>query len=288
MTSATHMYNFTADQFSTNYQQTKRGILSVSSTGHNVLVGLSITNVLHIYTANGSHVATLNVPDDELVFDAVFTHRGNIVCITAGTVMVLSMSGQILNRYTGTVGWYFSVSQDGSIYASRKNKIYLSTDDGMSWSFKFSVPDNKSYVQQTVKVAPNQHNEIFWTVESKEPLFNDNINSQLYMYTLNKTSDNVALNVIRSNVTIPTHIQDMSVYSLTFDGHSTIFVLVDNVQDVLMWSVDGVFKDQLQLLLHNSPIFANCFAVDNDSHTMYVGFSSHSIVSVFKMIYESS
>jgi hypothetical protein len=38
-----------------------------------------------------------------------------------------------------------------------------------------------------------------------------------------------------------------------------------------MWSVNGTFNGQLQILLDNSLDVVNCLAVDSANHTMYVG-----------------
>jgi hypothetical protein len=114
--------------------------------------------------------------------------------------------------------------------------------------------------------------------------------SRLKSSTVNKMADNAVKSVTRSNVTIPTHIQKyLLVNFLVFDGHSTMFVLVSNNQDVLMWSVNGTFNGQLQLLFDNSPNI-NSLAVDSANHTMYVGLSTGAgtIVSVFTLTYGSS
>ena len=91
---------------------------------------------------------------------------------------------------------------------------------------------------------------------------------------------------------MPTHLQkDISVYSLTFDGYSTVLALVDNSQDVLMWSVNGTFVGQLQILLHNlhNLVMTYCLAVDSANHTMYVGLATRGKmdVNVFILTYES-
>jgi hypothetical protein len=290
VTSAKHLYNFTVDQLSMGDYDVS--ILSVSSNGHYLLVGKLSSAKLHIYTTSGSHVTTLNVPDSAFVYSAAWTPRGNIVCTTTNHVMVLSIAGEILNRHANTAGWHLSVSQDGEIYVSNETNVLTSTDEGMSWSVKFSALDSNSYVQQAIKVSSDQYNDIFWTVETTKSLnvsVNENV-QYLFICTFNKTADNAVKSVTRSKVTIPTDIQKyLLVNCLVFDGHSTMFVLVSDSQDVLMWSINGTFYGQLQLMFdnNNSPNI-NGLAVDIANHVMYVSPSSGSaIVSVFTLTYES-
>jgi hypothetical protein len=153
---------------------------------------------LHIYTTSGSHVTTLHSFDSEPCTDAVWTRGGNIVCTNKIYLMVLSMTGKVLNKFDQTLLEYLSVSQFGDIYVSDTRDVYESTDDGMTWSVKFSIYDSNSYAQQAIRVSSDQYNDFFWTAES-EP---DSENKQLYVYTLNKTADSAIWGTIRSSVTM--------------------------------------------------------------------------------------
>lgn len=290
MTSAKYMYNFTVNKLKTN-RRGEIGILSVSSNGL-VLVGALSSTELHIYTTSGSHVKTLNISDTVLVYDAVWTRRSNILCIAKEYVMLLSITGDILKKSGYTTGRLLSVSQNGDIYITNKSAVCVSTDDGMTWSVQFNALGGNNYIHQAIKVSSDRDNDIFWTVETtKNAILSANEKSQLFVYILNNTLDNTVRSVTRRNVTIPTYIQnDVSVYFLTFHGHLTIFALAYNNNDVLMWSVNGTFSSQLQLLRNNSlsAIGPNCLTVDNANYTMYVALSSGAIVSVFTLIYESS
>lgn len=154
--------------------------------------------------------------------------------------------------------------------------MYKSTDDGMTWSVVFSVPDINSVVMQATKVSSDQYSDIFWTIESKSFVSLEQENTQLmYMNTSNKTADNAIRDVTCSDVAMPTHIQkDGSVYLMSYDGHSTIFALVDNNRDVFMWSVNGMFNGQLHLLFDNSHnlFYSNFLSVVCVNQTMYVFF----------------
>jgi hypothetical protein len=106
----------------------------------------------------------------------------------------LLITGNILKESDITAGEYLSVSQDGDIYVCHQGNVNVSTDDGMTWSIKFSALDNNSYVQQAIKVSSDQYTDIFWTVEFTP--FDVNGNTQLYIYTLHMTADT---NVIKCN-----------------------------------------------------------------------------------------
>lgn len=71
-------------------------------------VGAIHSAELHIYNTSGSHVNTLNVGqyDRENVIEAAWTPRGNILCITASNVMVLSMTELLLTTSNATSGYF--------------------------------------------------------------------------------------------------------------------------------------------------------------------------------------
>lgn len=114
---------------------------------------------------------------------------------------------------------------------------------------------------------------------------------QLCIVTLNKPADNAERGIAWSNFTMPTHLQeDIWMYLLAFDGHSTIFALAYHINDVLLWSVNGTFIGQLQLglLFTSLPSAAYSLTVNSANRTMYVGIATDSRVevSVFKLTYE--
>jgi hypothetical protein len=288
VTSAKYMYNFTVAEKPIR----EKGVLSVSSNKH-LLVGSYATVELHIYNTSGRHMTTLNVPKDEVFNNAVWTRRGNIVCKTERSVTVLSINKRIVSKIpienADSASGYLSGSQDGDIYISNSKDVSKLTDDGMTLSVQFSTLDIENFVHLAIKVSSDQHNDIFWTVESKHPNMPDNDGkTELYVYTLNKTASNVDQGVSWSRVAIPTN--EVSVYFLTFDSHTTIFALASNIQDVLMWSVNGTYHGQLHLLLDKSLIFVNGLAVDSADHTMYVVFSTEATMSVgvFTLTYDES
>jgi photosystem II stability/assembly factor-like uncharacterized protein len=131
-------------------------ILSLSSNGY-LLAGAAFTADLHMYTVSGGYVRTLNVPRSTHVYNAVWTHSGNIVYTTADYMLLMSITGDVLNNNSVSAARGFSsVSQDGDIYISNRGNVLVSTDDGMTWTTKFSAPDNICYIHQAIKASSDQ------------------------------------------------------------------------------------------------------------------------------------
>jgi hypothetical protein len=120
----------------------------VSSEGQ-LLIGLHQEHQLHIYSANCSHVTSLATPHNDMVHDAVWTPRGNIVYTehNRGKVVTLSQSGDVIQLNNVSHASNLSVSTDGVIYLTSLSmhyytwlsSIYQSTDDGLTWSHMFDV-----------------------------------------------------------------------------------------------------------------------------------------------------
>ncbi len=82
-----------------------------------------------------------------MVFNAVWTPRGNIVCTTSKnkTVVVMTQSGEVLAETSMTTSnWNVDVSTtDDVIYlVDNKSSVHQSTDGGLTWNHVFSSPDD--------------------------------------------------------------------------------------------------------------------------------------------------
>jgi hypothetical protein len=144
----------------------------VSSEGQ-LLVGQSLDrHRLHVYSADCSHVTSLATPHNDMVYDAVWTPRGNIVYTEyyRGKVVTLSQSGDVIQQTNVSHASYLSVSTDGVIYLtslSRPNKawlssVYQSTDDGLTWSHMFNISDD-FWCNQVIKVSTDRNTDVLWT-----------------------------------------------------------------------------------------------------------------------------
>ena len=95
---AKHKSNFKLNSTNGGYVD----VLSVSSEGQ-LLVGQYRDRQLHVYSADCRHVTTIKLPDNDKVYDAVWTRRGNIVysMFSGSTVVTMSLSGDVIRRTTG-------------------------------------------------------------------------------------------------------------------------------------------------------------------------------------------
>jgi hypothetical protein len=106
------------------------------------------------------------------------------------------------------------------------------------------------------------------------------------IYDMNKAADKAVRSVTEISITNVRN--DVNGCSLIFDGHSTILSYTVNNNDVLMWSVNGLFSGRLQLLPHHRNNYVDSLAIDSANHTMYVGYYFYDLVSVFKLTYGQS
>ncbi len=274
VTSAKHTRDFTVEQIkSGKYGVT---VLSVSSDGQ-LLVGQSHDRQLHVYSADGSHVSSVDLPDGDTLKDAVWTPRGNIVYSADNSKRVVTMTrqGHIIQHTKGFVPNYFTVSADNVIYvAVTRSGVYQSTDDGVTWSLVFKLADDWGCAH-AIKVSTDSNTDVFWTAE-----YSGSDKRRLRMYTVDKRQANANAtwsDVSHVTVDLPTN--------LAYDGHTNIFIRNFANKAVHVWSVSGQYERQLVSQLTNGP---QRVAVDScqHGHVMYVG-RGQGTVSVFELTYES-
>ncbi len=89
--------------------------VAVSSTGQLLLVGCVMLRYLHVYSAEGKHLQTIDAKDSLL--DATWTRSGHIVYATykSHQVVVVSQSGDVIARTTIANPRCLSVSADGGV-----------------------------------------------------------------------------------------------------------------------------------------------------------------------------
>jgi hypothetical protein len=141
----------------------------VSSEGQ-LLVGQYKDRQLHVYSAEGSHVTSINLLDDDTLKDAVWTPRGHIVYTAANynNVVVMTQRGDVIAQTKTLFPACLSVSTDDVIYlADYRTGVYQSTDDGVTWSHVFKVADGWQCVH-VIKVSSDSNTQVFWTAESAE------------------------------------------------------------------------------------------------------------------------
>jgi hypothetical protein len=252
-------------------------VLSVSSEGQ-LLVGLQRDRQLHVYSADRRHLTSITLPDNDRVYDAVWTRRGNIVYSESGSgkVVTMSQSCDVIQKTNLSQPTWLSVSTDGVIYLiSDCASVYQSTDNGVTWSHMFNVTDGwKCY--QVIKASTDSNTDVLWTlVESAERV-------HLRVYTVDKrrsAGDNVSWCEVPGHVTV-----DLG-SRMAYDGLTNIFVNAYSDRAVHVWSVSGQYDRQL-MTRQQLNLYPCRVAVDTQRHMMYVGLEKGT-VGVFELTYES-
>jgi hypothetical protein len=91
-------------------------------------------------------VTSITLPDNDEVWDAVWTRLGNIVYSGYGSdkVVTMSQSDDVIKQTDVSRPSNLFVSTDDVIYLVLSNgtSVYQSTDDGLTWSRMFNVTDS--------------------------------------------------------------------------------------------------------------------------------------------------
>jgi hypothetical protein len=256
-------------------------ILSVSSEGQ-LLVGQAGARQLHVYSAHCSHVTSITLPDDDDVWDAVWTRRGNIVYSEwrSGKVVTVSQSGDVIHQTHVLDPSYLSVSTYNVTYLiSGYKSVYQSTDEGLTWGHVFTAfKDWQCW--QVIQVSTDNNIDALWTLVALDLAEY----WRLRVYTVDKRRA-VGDNATWRDVTLPSHeTVDIRHSRLAYDGYTSIFVTDGRNTAVHVWSVSGQYDRQLVSYqqLSSLPL---CVAVDTQRHVMYVGHDKDR-VGVLELTYE--
>ena len=274
MKSSHLLLNFTDDQLK------DLGVRILSVFNDKLLVSCNGLSHLFIYSREGRHLTTITTNDNDVLYDATWTPRGNIVYTTGYSkkVVVMSESGKVITTHTQmTRPLHFSVSNDDIIYlADFKTGVYQSADDGVSWSLVFK-PTDGWHCMQVIKVTTDQSDD-FWTQGKC-----DN-NRHLRVYSMDRGSFDG--NVTWRDINVPTtdgkHM-DLSYTSLSHDANMNIFLSDYLNKTVHVLSVNGQYHCQLLSSHHikNEPCI---LTVDKKHQLLYVG-HREGVVRVFKLTY---
>ena len=275
MTSSQLLQNFTVDQLKS------LGVNILSVFNDKLLVSCVGLSQLFIYSREGRHLSTITTINNDKLWDATWTPRGNIVYTTcySNKVVVMSESGKVITTHTQMKDpRYLSVSNDDIIYlADYKTGVYQSTDDGVSWSLVFKSTDGW-HCWQVIKVTTD-HSDDFWTLEESD---NNNWHLRVYSVDRRRSDGNVTWRDINVTTTDDKHI-DLSGSSLSYDGNMNIFISDYYNKAVHVLSVNGQYHCQLLSSHHikNKPCR---LAVDKERQLLYVG-QKGNVVGVFKLTY---
>ena len=278
MLSSQVLNNFTVDQLKGYWRV---HILSVFNDklliSHGGLFGLS---QLFVYSREGRHISTIIISDNDVLWDATWAPRGNIVYTTlhSNKVVVMSDSGKIITTYAQITGpCYLSVSNDDIIYlADWERGVYQSTDEGVSWSLVFHSTDGW-HSRQVIKIITD-HSEDFWTLEGSR----NNDHLRVYSVDKKRSDGKVTWKDINVTTTDGKHI-NLLLSRLSYDGNMTIFLSDWHNKVVHILFLNDQFHYQL-LSSHHIKNRPWRLAVDRERQLLFVG-QEESVVGVFKLTY---
>ena len=262
--------NFTIDKLKSR----EVNILSVFDD--KLLISCHYNSRLFFYSLDGHHLSSLKINDNDELWDAIWTPRGNITYSTCSNkVAVISKSGEVISLTQMTEPRFFSVSNDGIIYvADKKRGVYQSKDDGVNWELVFKPADGWQ-CWQVIKVTTD-HSDDFWTLEEK----GSNWHLRVYSVDSRRPDDLLTWRYI----TLPTikgKCVDLSLSKLSYDGKASIFLNDYDHKAVHVLSRNGQYHHQLLSpdCISNEPWLAVV-----ERQLLYLG-QEDSILGVFKLLY---
>ena len=290
MTSSQLLQNFTVGQLKGWNSFVFLNCVDILSVFNDkLLVSYSGLSKLFIYSREGHRLSTITTNNNDKLWDATWTPRGNIVYTTCDSnnttlysnkVVVMSESGEVITTHNQmTDPRYLSVSSDDIIYlADYKTGVYQSTDDGVSWSLVFKSTD-KWHCRQVIKVTTDPSDD-FWTLAQSD---NDSYHLRVYSVDRRRSDGNVTWRDINVTTTDGKHIDLSYNSSLSYDGNMNIFLSDCDDKAVHVLSVNGQYHCQLLSSHHfkNEPLR---LAVDKERQLLYVG-QGKRVVGVFKLTY---
>ena len=242
-----------------------------------LIISDSGSSHLHLYTREGLYLSSISVCNNDLVYDAMATPRGNIIYTTKRykKVVVVSVSGEIIANNKMADPKRISVSEDNSIYlADFEVGTYQSTDDGFTWTLVMKLEAGWQ-CWQAIKVAT--HNDVsFWMRGRK------NGTRQVRKYSTDKVIDtNFAW---RASLLIEESKHINTTFGcLLFDGRSNVFLSDANNKAVHIFSPNGSYR--YQLLSTGYLKFSPRKLLLDKENQLFVG-QSGNVVESFKLTYE--
>ena len=271
------LLSFTVDQL----EDFVWGVRILSVFNNKLLVSCFSLSKLFVYSREGRYLSTISTNNNDELFDATWTPRGNIVYTTYrnNKVVVMSESGKVITTHTQmTAPRYFGVFNDDDIIylADYKTGVYQSTDDGASWSLIFKSSDGW-HCEQVIKVTTDNSDD-FWILGKSD----NNCHLRVYSVDRRRSDDNVTWR----NINVPKMDGkniNLSSSSLSYDGNMNIFLSDYNSKAVHVFLINGQYHSQL-LSSHHIKNKLQILAVDRKRQLLYVG-QEKGIVGVFELTY---
>lgn len=236
----------------------------------------------------------IKVRDDEIIFDAVWNCRDNILYVShqlnrssSRYITHLSSAYRFSKQDLGSSKWepnLFSSCSNEVIYVSGLKNIHRSVDNGETWSEIVQPTGNRSAL--SILIRPIDHyTEDLWLLE-------DILTKPFRVYTIDRRKTSRQPLTLR-NVTIPNLTNNTTMYGkmALSTSTNTTFALESkrNILHVLSAN-NGQYVGQTEgdfgkvFNGNNTPSCLIFCTQRND--VMYVGHKTGLIVSVFKLVHE--
>ena len=279
MTSHQILLNFTGDKLKGKWPV---NILSVFND--KLLVGSTklFLHQLFITSREGLHYSTIQISTSyESPYDATWTPLGNILYTLASTGMVvlISESGKFITENTKMIRPRgLSVSYDNIIHLVDSLGVYQSTDDGVSWSLVFNLPEEAS-CWHAIKVNAN-YSEDYWTFEEwTDKSYKSNYRVRVYSVTKRLPDSSVKWKDV--NFIAGKHVDNRILNKLSFYDNKNIVLTNHENKTVNLLSVNDQYNCQLLSFnqINSHPWIT---VADKKRSLLYIGLD-YAIVSVFKL-----
>ena len=256
----------------------------LSLYNNTLLVSCYMSKEMFVYDQEGHHLLTIGTRDNDLLCDAKWTSRCNIVYTTVmdKKVVVMSVSGALVSSYSQQAFaqfMYLSIASDGIIYIVGKSVgLYQSEDEGKSWSNVIKFPADM-FCELVIKVF-TRFSIDFWI------LTGDNyFNYKLRMISMVKgcSSCNGTWRDINVASADGNNIKFDMLTSLSFDGIANVFLSDWHNKTVHVLTIDGEYLCQL---LSSDQIKNNpCAMIANSTSRLLFTGQGNSTVEVFHLTF---
>jgi hypothetical protein len=276
----------------TKYNVIQVSFLAASDRRKLLLVGDRHSVKISLFTAQGAHAASVDLPLGDQLSDVAWTPiRDNIVYtnILNNDACVMSVNGNIIARtniYSSSRYRPIGVSSDNNIYiALGYNGIVMSTDDGMTWSRLQHALSRLSLPAYAIKVSTANHTaDELWVLENHQLT---SFNYRLRAYKTDSQSGSIVINSSRDIAQFKPVAYDTGTFKLVYDGDRHVYaVLSENGEKGV--SVLSVYGDYVCQLLSPLDVVTpvQSLAVSKQRDYLYLGMNL-GYISVYALSYNS-
>ena len=258
-------------------QLENREVYALSVWNEKLLVGHYRGKSIIMYNDTGNYIDTiaLSANGKQILYDAVWGRFEHIIVAngTANSVQVYSISQKnIIKETQMKKPSKFSVFNTSILLADNEDGVFQSTDDGITWSHVFQIPDNTAGWQcwQVMRADTKEIADNYWVLEKNKALF------RLRIYTSKKLK--------ASDVDVNNYVNLLNT-NMAFDGKSAVLLCDYNKSAVHIFSANGEHQRQL-IADNNDGLIENPWRlyIDRNKKLFYIGMGSN-VLKIYTLTY---